>query len=121
LFDLDATRHGDDEWFAAFVGYTLARAQVRHVKATMSQLLKTGTKQVPDDELRPIGVPVDLLWGRHDRMVPLHIGEEASARFGWPLHDIDGAAHAPHIERPGTFVSTLLDTIHTPTIERNTS
>ena len=119
LFDLDATRGRDDEWFAAFAGYTLARAQVRHVKATMGQLIKNGTKQVPDDELRSVRVPVDLLWGRHDRMVPIHLGEEASARLGWPLHIIDGAAHAPHIEQPETFVSTLLDIIHTPAIERN--
>ena len=120
LFDLDATRRRDDEWFTAFVGYTLARAQVRHVKATMRQLIKTGTKQVPNDELRSIGVPVDLLWGRHDRMVPLHLGAEVSARLGWPLHIIDGAAHAPHIEQPEPFVSTLLDTIHTADIERTT-
>ena len=86
----------------------------------MRQLIKTGTKQVPDDELRSIGVPVDLLWGRHDRMAPSHLGAEASTRLGWPLHVIDGAAHAPHIEQPETFVSTLLDTIHTPAIERNT-
>lgn len=118
LFDLDATRDRDEEWFASFVGYTLARARVRHVKATMRQLIKNATKQVPDDELRSIGVPVDLLWGRHDRMVPLHLGEHASARLGWPLHIIDGAAHAPHIEQPETFVSTLLDTIDTPALER---
>jgi 2-hydroxymuconate-semialdehyde hydrolase len=120
LFDLDATRRRDDEWFTAFVGYTLARAQIRHVKATMRQLIKTGTRQVPDDELRSIGVPVDLLWGRHDRMVSSHLGAEASARLGWPLHIIDGAAHAPHLEQPETFVSTLLDIIQTADIERNT-
>ena len=53
-------------------------------------------------------------------MVPLHLGEEASSRLGWPLHVIDGAAHAPHIEQPEPFVSTLLDTVHTPDTERNT-
>jgi pimeloyl-ACP methyl ester carboxylesterase len=120
LFDLDATRRRDDEWFAAFAGYTLARAQISHVKATMRQLIKTGTKQVPDDELRSIGAPVDLLWGRHDRMVRTHLGVEAGARVGWPLHIIDRAAHAPHIEQPEAFVSTLLDTIHTSAIEGNT-
>lgn len=54
----------------------------------------------PDAELRSVGVPVTLMWGRHDRMVPLHIAEEASARLGWPLRVVELAAHAPHIEQP---------------------
>ena len=40
-------------------------------------------------------------------MVPLSIGEAAASRHGWPLHVIDGAAHAPHIEQPDAFVDTL--------------
>jgi hypothetical protein len=28
-------------------------------------------------------------------------------RHGWPLHLIDRAAHAPHIEQPEAFVDTL--------------
>ncbi len=57
--------------------------------------------------LARIDVPTTLLWGRHDRMVPLAIGETAATRHGWPLHIIDAAAHAPHIEQPDAFVETL--------------
>lgn len=31
----------------------------------------------------------------------------AAARHGWPLHVIDDATHAPHIERPNAFVQAL--------------
>ncbi len=119
LFDLEATRNRNADWFAAFAAYTIAQAKVRHIKATMGQLIKSGTEQVPQSELRSIGVPVDLLWGRHDRMVSVALGEEAGVRLGWPLHVVEGAAHAPHIEQPESFVATLLDAIHTTSVERS--
>jgi pimeloyl-ACP methyl ester carboxylesterase len=62
---------------------------------------------IPDTELRRIDVPTTLLWGRHDRMVPLRVAEQAATRHGWPLHVIDHTAHAPHIERPESFVEAL--------------
>jgi len=109
LLDLDQTRKRDPEWFDAFTAYTVSRAAVSHVKRTMHGLVKTGTKRVPDAELRSIGIPVDLIWGRHDRMVSLDLAKEASARLGWPLRVIDDAAHAPQIERPDAFVQALTE------------
>jgi len=107
LLDLDATRRRDPGWFAAFDGYTRARASERHVKKTMRYLVATQTKPIPDAELERIDVPTALLWGRHDRMVPLGVGEHAATRHGWPLHVIDHAAHAPHIEQPDAFVEAI--------------
>lgn len=107
LLDLDATRRRDPEWFKAFEKYNLSQALVPHVKQTMNWLIKAETKTIPDAELARIEVPVYLLWGRHDRMVPLEIAEKASARHGWPLYVVDGAAHVPHIEQPDLFVETL--------------
>ena len=103
LLDLDATRRRDPEWYDAFSAYTTARAKDRHAKATMRQLIRAGTKQVPDAELRTIDVPTALLWGRDDRMAPLQLAEGASTRLRWPLYVVDGAAHVPHIEQPGSF------------------
>ena len=40
-------------------------------------------------------------------MVPLAIGQHAADNLGWPLHVIDDAAHAPHIEQPERFVAAL--------------
>jgi 2-hydroxymuconate-semialdehyde hydrolase len=107
LLDLDASRAREPEWFEAFDAYTRARASVPHVKRAMRQLISAQTKPIPAADLARLSVPTVLLWGRHDRMVPLTVGQHAAARHRWPLHNIDGAAHAPHIERPESFLDTL--------------
>ena len=66
----------------------------------MRQLIAAQTKPIADAELARIDVRTSLLWGRHDRMVPLAVGRRPPTRYGWPLHVIDHAAHAPHIEQP---------------------
>lgn len=113
IHDLDATRRRDPEWYAAFDAYVRELGTVPHVKHTMRQLIKTQMKRIPDAELARITVPTDLLWGRHDRAVPLRIGEQASARLGWRLHVVDGVGHAPHIEAPEAFLGALT-TIEAP-------
>jgi 2-hydroxymuconate-semialdehyde hydrolase len=107
LLDLDATRRRDPGWYEAFDAYTRARARESHVKKTMRQLIATQTKRIPDAELARIDVRTTLLWGDHDRMVPVGVGRAAAARHGWPLRIIDRAAHAPHIEQPDAFVEAL--------------
>jgi 2-hydroxymuconate-semialdehyde hydrolase len=107
LLDLDATRQRDRDWFEAFDAYTRARARQAHVGKTMRKLVATQTKPIPDSALDLIDVPTTLLWGRHDRMVSLAVGQSAAAHHGWPLRVIDDAGHAPHIERPDAFVETL--------------
>ena len=110
--DADRTRRQDEHWFEAFDAYTVACGRVPHVKRTMRQLVKTGTKRVPDAELRRVGVPLALLWGRHDRMVPLHVAEGAASRLGWPLYVVDDAGHVPHIEQPDAFLEALDCALH---------
>ena len=107
LLDLDATRRRNPRWYDSFDEYTRSRAREPHVKKTMRRLIGAETKPIPDAELAKIDIPVSLLWGRHDRMVPLEIGETAARRHGWPIHVIEDAAHAPHIEQPEQFVETL--------------
>lgn len=107
LLDLDATRQRDPTWFAAFQTYNLAQARRRHVKRAMRQLFVEQTKRIEDAELDRLAASTTLLWGRHDRMVPLAVARAASVRHDWPLHVIDGAAHAPHIEQPEAFVAAV--------------
>ena len=114
LLDLDATRQRDPDWYDAFETYTRSRARDPDVKRTMRRLVARETRPIPDAELDHIDVPITLLWGRHDRMVPLPVGEAAASRHGWPLHIIDGAAHAPHIEQPEAFVDTLTAIMSAP-------
>jgi 2-hydroxymuconate-semialdehyde hydrolase len=107
LLDLDGTRRQAPEWFESFSAYTLSRALLPHVKRTMRQLLSLGTEQISDLELRRMGVPTTLLWGRHDRMVPLRLAERAAASFGCSLRVIEASAHVPHIEQPEGFRRAL--------------
>ncbi len=112
LHDLDAVRRRDPRWFEAFETYTRSRAVVPHVKKTMRRLIASETRRIPDGDLDRITVPTALLWGRHDRMVPLSVAHHAAARHGWPLHVIENAGHAPHIEEPDAFcaeVQTIAD------------
>jgi pimeloyl-ACP methyl ester carboxylesterase len=51
-------------------------------------------------------VPTALVWGRQDRVMRLRIAEEASARYGWPLHVVEDAGHFA-IERPEAFEAAL--------------
>lgn len=105
--DLDGTRMQDPERHEAVDDYLLTRAAVPHVKRTMRQLIKAGTKQIPYTDLERVDVPTALVWGRHDRMAPLRHAETTSTRRGWPLHIIDGAGHLPHVEQPSAFIETL--------------
>jgi pimeloyl-ACP methyl ester carboxylesterase len=104
FLDSDRTRRLDPEWYDAFMAYGLSRGEVPHVKRTMRQLIKAGSKRIADADLQGIDVPVALLWGRRDRMVPLRIAALGSSKFGWPLHVVDDASHVPHIEQPEAFL-----------------
>jgi 2-hydroxymuconate-semialdehyde hydrolase len=105
--DLDRTRKDLGEPFEALNIYTLSRAVIPHVKRTMRQLVKVGTKQIPETDLRRIEIPTSLVWGRQDRMGPLRFAEAASSRLSWPLYVIDDAGHIPPAEQPDAFLGAL--------------
>jgi pimeloyl-ACP methyl ester carboxylesterase len=107
FFDPARTRRQDPVWYDAFMAYGRSRGAVPHVKRTMRQLIRAGSKQISDTELQSIDLPTALLWGRRDRMVPLRIAELASSTFGWPLHVVEDAGHVPHIEQPEGFLQAL--------------
>lgn len=109
FLDPGRTRQSDPEWFAAFSAYMISRSGVPSVRRTMQQVVKAGTKQIPAAELRRITAPTALIWGRHDRMAPLHLAETANSAFGWPLHVIDQAGHVPFIEQPAAFLDALAE------------
>ena len=107
FLDPAQTRRQDPQWYDAFMAYGLSRGRVPHVKRTMRQLIKAGTKKIADAELQRVAIPTALIWGRHDRMAPLRIAELASARLGWPLHVVEDTGHVPHIEQPEAFLGAL--------------
>ena len=107
LLDLDATRARDAAWYRAFDEYNRNQARIKHVKKTMNRLVSLGTKRIPDEALNRIDCPVHLVWGRQDRMVPLKTAEAAVESHDWPLHIVENAAHAPHIEQPEAFLDVV--------------
>lgn len=66
-----------------------------------------GMPAIPPETLAGITAPTSLIWGRHDLATPLTVAEEASARYGWPLHVIDDCADDPAIEQPEAFLRAL--------------
>jgi pimeloyl-ACP methyl ester carboxylesterase len=114
FFDFDAAKRQNEGWLEAWSVYTRERAAVPHVKRTMRRLIKSCTKRIPDEELRRIEAPTTLIWGSHDRFVPLSLAEGASARLDWPLRVIDETGHVPHIERTEAFLEALVPTLAQP-------
>jgi pimeloyl-ACP methyl ester carboxylesterase len=87
--------------------YGLELARTPSVRAANRRLLRElGTRPIPPEQLAAIAVPTALVWGRQDRVMRLRIAEEASARYGWPLHVVEDAGHFA-VERPEAFRAAL--------------
>jgi len=107
-FDLDRLRAQMGNKWDSLKAYNLDRARTPSVKAALRGLMgKFGLPAIPPAELARISVPTTLIWGRHDLAIPLPIAQAASARYGWPIHVIDGTADEPPIEQPAAFVEVL--------------
>jgi pyruvate dehydrogenase E2 component (dihydrolipoamide acetyltransferase) len=50
-------------------------------------------------ELGALPVPVQLIWGEGDRIIPTAHAEALAARL--PVHILDAAGHLPHMEKSG--------------------
>ena len=114
FFDYEGFRAREPDWLEAFGEEVRDRARVPHIKRSMRRLIARGTKRLSDADLRRIPVPTSLIWGRHDRFVPLELAEGASERHDWRLDVVDAAGHVPHIERPDAFVAALAEGLDTP-------
>jgi pyruvate dehydrogenase E2 component (dihydrolipoamide acetyltransferase) len=44
-----------------------------------------------------LGMPVQIIWGRDDRIIPAAHGEALAGKM--PVHILDGAGHLPHMEK----------------------
>lgn len=66
-------------------------------------------------ELRRFGIPVLLVWGRHDRIVPV-AGAERLRRLVGSRHlvIVDDAGHLPNYEQPETVNAALLEFLGQP-------
>lgn len=73
---------------------------VRFARATRSETLEQG--------LGGVCAPTLILWGREDRVTPMHVARRFHSGIqGSRLVVLDRCGHAPMIERPVEFASTL--------------
>ncbi len=88
--------------------YNLDRARTPSVSEAQGTLIELfGMSAIPPERLDTIAVPTTLIWGRHDSIVRLSIGEAASSRYGWPLHVVENAGNEPALEAPDAFLQAL--------------
>jgi len=88
--------------------YALDGARSPNQKAALRSLMpQFGWRAIPKEELARISTPTTLIWGRYDRQTPLAVAQQASARFGWPLHVIEEAADGPAFEQPGDVLRAI--------------
>ena len=54
------------------------------------------------------GIPVLIIWGARDPIIPVHHGKHAHQAIpGSRLEIFDGVGHLPQLEAPGRFVAVL--------------
>ena len=106
--DFDGLRDQMAERFEPFGAYSLEWARTKTAKAALRSLMpEYGMRPIPRDVLGRIEVPTALIWGRHDLQTRLSVAEGASARYGWPLHVIEGARDDPFFEQPEAALRAL--------------
>ncbi len=94
----------------AMVEETLRYKRLDGVEAALTAISRAwfadGRQQIfVADRLRQLTIPVELIWGRDDRIIPVAHAEALSAQL--PVHILDAAGHLPHMEKAGE-VSRLI-------------
>jgi pimeloyl-ACP methyl ester carboxylesterase len=106
-FDLDGLRHELGPRWEPFLAYSLERARGPNAKIAGRLFREFGIPPISPDDLARIAVPTTLIWGRHDRANRLQIAQDASARYGWPLHVIENCADDPPRDQPLAFLEAM--------------
>jgi pimeloyl-ACP methyl ester carboxylesterase len=78
--------------------------------ATLRAVVSTDGQRVhAGDRLYLVeGVPVLIIWGERDPMIPVHHGEQAHQAIpDSRLEIFDGVGHLPQLEAPGRFVAVI--------------
>ncbi|MGP0102430.1 MAG: alpha/beta fold hydrolase [Solirubrobacteraceae bacterium] len=78
--------------------------------ATLRAVVGTGGQRVHAGDRLYLaeGMPVLIIWGRGDKMIPVHHGERAHEAIpGSRLEIFDEAGHMPQLEAPARFVAVL--------------
>jgi len=98
-------------------------SQDRGAAATFSALFKAMTSSEFGPRVKTIlptlDIPLLLMWGRQDRMIPPMLAAQfAALNPNIKLVEIDDAGHCPHDERPEVVNQVLLDWLATECTEK---
>jgi pimeloyl-ACP methyl ester carboxylesterase len=78
--------------------------------ATVRSVIGTGGQRVHAGDRLYLaeGMPVLIIWGERDPMIPVHHGENAHGAIpGSRLEIFDGVGHLPQLEAPERFIAVL--------------
>jgi pimeloyl-ACP methyl ester carboxylesterase len=102
--------HGPDAPIADY----LVEAMLKDAAAMpQARVLQAGVVfAIVDSRLHEITMPVTLIWGAHDGLLPLAYAEALKKNLpGSTLHVIDTAAHIPHRQAPAEFTRLLREAL----------
>jgi pimeloyl-ACP methyl ester carboxylesterase len=102
--------HGPDTPIADY----LVDAMLKNAtKMPQARVLEAGLLPfLIDPRLKDLTMPVTLIWGAHDGLLPVVYAETLHKRIaGSTLHIIDNAAHIPHRQAPKEFVRLMQEAL----------
>ena len=115
VYDLDGLRRRLGPQWELIKDYNLERARKESVASATARFVELfALEEIPPPDLARLSVPASLIWGRHDPIISVSVGESASARYGWPLHVLEQAGNEPALETPDAFLGALRAAIEAP-------
>ncbi len=101
---------------AALPGFVLDDVLRRLRTCPLRRVLATDwARHHVDDRLQEWALPVDLIWGEADGVLPLAYARRLEAALpGATLHVVAGAAHIPHRDASPAFLTTLERVLASP-------
>ena len=96
--------------------FVIDRLGERLREGPMSRLLQASVVEfLLLDQLAQVSQRADLIWGDHDKVLPLDYAEEMARRLpNAKLHVMARTGHVPHREKPREFNELLMKVLGTP-------
>jgi pimeloyl-ACP methyl ester carboxylesterase len=99
--------HASDRSVRLFAAGLNSRERIHRFLRNAHDVVDAFERDVQSLE-RPLPVPVLAVWGREDRLVPLHDALVLLERIGGlEVRIIDGCGHSPQLERPEAFLDAV--------------
>jgi pimeloyl-ACP methyl ester carboxylesterase len=98
----------------------LRRMVPQRVSPGFMDAVRRGSEQLTVLDLRLVTAPALLIWGRHDRILPVAAGEQLDrSLLQSRLVVIDGAGHCAMFERPAEFLELATNFLGMQLADRN--